>query len=537
MTDLSIDGPALLVGADWITRHCIVPDGADRGAPFVLADWQLEFFAHHYQVRPKAEPGQHATAFAIRRSQIVMPQKAGKAPLTAAQVCLEGVGPALFAGWARRRDAYECAAHGCACGWRYEYLLGEPMGKPWPSPLIQITAFSEDQTDNIYDALRPMIELGPLRRTIPKTGEDFIRLPNYGRIDAVTSNARSRLGQRVTFAAQDETGIWTAASGMVKVAETQRRGLAGMGGRAVETTNAWDPSENSVAQRTAEAGSADIYRLHPLPPANLSYGNRRERAKIHRHVYRGSPWVDLDAIEAEAAELVKVDPAQAERFFGNRPTAGSGAAFDIETWRSLIDVEHVVTDGSVVTIGVAGGRFDEPLAIVATDVLGAYQWVLDVIEAPANAPDDYQHDFTTIDGVMSEAFERFDVWRAYVSPQQIEDWLDTWRGRWGEKRVLPWYVNRPKAGAYAVRAFTTAMNAGELHHDGDGDLVRHIGNAVKRRTSVRDEENRPMHVIASPNAQQYIAGAWAAVLSWESRGDAIAAGITRPKRKYGVAGF
>jgi len=69
----------------------------------------------------------------------------------------------------------------------------------WPTPLIQITAFSEEQTDNIYDALRPMIDRGPLHALIPKTGEEFIRLPNGGRIDTVTSNAQSRLGARVTF--------------------------------------------------------------------------------------------------------------------------------------------------------------------------------------------------------------------------------------------------------------------------------------------------------------------------------------------------
>jgi putative lipoic acid-binding regulatory protein len=45
----------------------------------------------------------------------------------------------------------------------YEYEPGEAMGQAWPTPLIQITATSEEQTDNIYDALRPMIELGPLR--------------------------------------------------------------------------------------------------------------------------------------------------------------------------------------------------------------------------------------------------------------------------------------------------------------------------------------------------------------------------------------
>jgi hypothetical protein len=57
-----------------------------------------------------------------------------------------------------------------------------------------------------------------------------------------------------------------------------------MGGRAEETTNAWDPNENSVAQRTAEAAdrTGDIFRWHPLPPKGLSYRNKVERRKIHR---------------------------------------------------------------------------------------------------------------------------------------------------------------------------------------------------------------------------------------------------------------
>ena len=125
-----------------------------------------------------------------------------------------------------------------------------------------VTAVSQDQTDNVYGALRPMISEGPLSELIPKTGEEFTRLPNGGRIDTVTSNARSRLGQRVTFVAQDETGLYTPTSGMIKVAETQRRGAAGMGGRTEETTNAWNPAEDSTAQRTAESKRPDIFRLH-----------------------------------------------------------------------------------------------------------------------------------------------------------------------------------------------------------------------------------------------------------------------------------
>jgi hypothetical protein len=328
-----VDFPTLgFLAADWVEAHCVIPDGFQAGEPFILSGWQLWNYANHYRVKPTAEPGQLAPAFHYRRSQTVRPQKCGKAPLTASAICLEGVGPALFAGWARGGERYDCREFGCGCGWVYEYEPGEPMGMPWATPLIQITATSEEQTDNIYDALRPMIDRGPLSVLIPKTGEEFIRLPNRGRIDVVTSNARSRLGQRVTFVPQDETGIWTQSSGMVRVAETQRRGLAGMGGRAWETTNAWDPAENSVAQRTFESRSEDIFRDFPQAPAHLSYRNRQERHRIHRWVYEGSPWVDLDAIEGEAAELMETDPQQAERFFGNRLVYSRGAWLPEGLW-------------------------------------------------------------------------------------------------------------------------------------------------------------------------------------------------------------
>jgi hypothetical protein len=175
-------------------------------------------------------------AFYYRRSQIIAPQKIGKGPWSATIVALEAAGPALFNGWAQGGEYYDCRDYHCGCGWVYEYEPGEPMGIPWPTPLIQITATSEDQTDNVYRPLQAMVTGGPLGDLI-KVREGFMRLPNNGRIDVVTSSAQSRLGNPITFALQDETGIWTANNRMRKVAETQRRGVAGMAGRSMETTN------------------------------------------------------------------------------------------------------------------------------------------------------------------------------------------------------------------------------------------------------------------------------------------------------------
>jgi hypothetical protein len=532
-----VDFPTLWVAADWVQAHCIVPDRRDEDGdhqPFVMYDWQLWALLNFYRVKPGAQVGQLAPAFHYRRSQIVLPQKAGKSPYTAAHVCVEAVGPALFAGWAQGGEVWDCRDHGCGCGWWYEYRAGEAMGRQWGTlgstpPLIQITAYSEEQTDNVYDALRPMIDQGPLHELIPKTGEEFIRLPGRGRIDVVTSSAQSRLGQRVTFVPQDETGIWTAKSGMVKVARTQRRGLAGMGGRAEETTNAWDPNEDSVAQQTAESKVKDIFRLHPQAPRGLSYKNKAERRKIHRRVYAGCEHVDLDSIEADAVESLERDPGEAERWYGNRVVAGQGHAFNVDRWKKLADPDHVVPDGALVVVFVDGARFDDALAMIATHVVDenrGFQWPLGIWEVPANAPDDYEHPDEAVDGALVDVFERFRVWRVYVDPQRIEHLLERWQNRWGADRVVAWRTNRPQPIAWAVRNYTDAQIAGTVTHDGDAVFTRHMGNAVKQMLTVRDDKRRLMWTISkdradSPNKMD---GAMAGVGSWECRGDAVAAG-------------
>ena len=349
-TDPVVDFPTLGDLADaWIEHHCRVPALALRGAPFRQYDWQFWCTANHYRVREDAVDVEGVQlfnqAFVYRRSLIVAPQKTGKGPMEATWTALEAAGPCLFDGWAKAGEVYRCDEHGCSCGWYFEYESGEPKGTRHPSPLVQMTATSQDQVDNSYGALVAMIHLGPLKDLLlPR--ESFIRvkgasgLPDMDKIEAATSAALSRLGNPVSFVPQDETGTWTTQNKMRKVAETQRRGAAGMGGRSAEFTNCWDPSEASVAQSTWESTAEDVFKFWRNPDLELrrpdgkplSFRDKRERRAILEFVYSGSDHVNLDSIEAEAVELMYSDPAQAERFFGNRLVAGSGAWLPDGVW-------------------------------------------------------------------------------------------------------------------------------------------------------------------------------------------------------------
>jgi hypothetical protein len=497
---------------DWIEDRCAIPDREFVGDPFLLTDEQVLFFLHFYRLDPVTG------GFVYHRgAQLTRSQKWGKGPLAAAWICVEAQGPVLFDGW----DA-----------------AGEPVGKPWPTPLIQVTAISEDQTDNVYSALLPMIELGALHGEIEDTGLGRINLPGGGRIEPVTASAISRLGARMTAAVQDQTESWLATNGGRKLADNQRRNIAGMGGRWLSTPNAWDPTENSVAQYTAENEHDGVYHNDVEPPESLSIRNKAERRRALKIAYGDSatgrrdgkagvvkPWINLDKIDAEILALLPRDPAQAERWFLNRKQAAEAKAFNGVKWDELAKPGYFPEPDSLIVIGVDGARYVDALAVVATEVATGFQWPLGIWERPLHATDDYEHPFDEVDGAMQDAFEAFNVWRVYVDPQYIDYLLEIWLGRWGEKRIIPWLTNRLRQACWMIRNYKDAMSSGNVSHIGDEAFTRHVKNAVRRKQNVYDDDHRPMHTIAKDRAdsRNKIDGAMAGALSWEARGDAIAA--------------
>lgn len=511
------------VAPAWIERHCVIPDGFRAGAPFQLYDYQLKYFAAFYLVKGTAEwvPSNPvlAPAFVYRRGMLVEPQKKGKGPKTAAHVCLEGVGPALFAGWAEDDDGYVCELNGCDCGWEYPYEPGEPMGMPWPTPLIQITAFSEEQTGNVYDALRPMIDLGPLSDVVPRTGEDFIRLPGGGRIDTVTSSAQSRLGQRVTFVPQDEVGLWNKTNKMLKVASTQYRGLAGMGGRASLTTNAWDPAEQSLAQQEYESPATDIYRQFVQPPKGLKFTRKDHRRKIFHVVYgetlasRGGH-IDLASIEAEADDLIKKDPAEAERFFGNRIVAGAGNYLDEQVWD---DNEGGISTVKQVAAGFDGSRSGDWTAL-RLETRDGFRFT------PTYGPD---HRPTYWDpkqwggripreevkAAVAEVFATYEVARMYIDPRHWETQADAWALEHGDDVVVQWPTNQVTRMHDALVRYQEDIAEGLTNHDGDPVARVHALNAKK----VAKPGDR--FVLTKPTEEQKIDVLMADVLAHEAAAD------------------
>ncbi|MCO6011425.1 hypothetical protein NE236_41395 [Actinoallomurus purpureus] len=454
----------------------------------------------------------------------------GKGPWSATIICNEAVGPAVFAGWAKGGEVWDCRDHGCDCGWVWEYEPGDPMATHWPTPLIQLLATSEDQVGNVYRPLQAMAKHGPLA-SMMRVGEGFIRLPSDGKVDVVTSSAQSRLGNPIIFALQDETGLYTATNKMIRVAETQRRGAAGMGGRSMETTNAPDPSEGSVAQRTLESKRPDIFRFWQQAPASLRYHIKSERRKIHKYVYRGSAHVDLDAIEAEAAELLEKDPGQAERFFGNRMVSGIGTWLDAATWNGrAAKTARKVADGTRIVLGFDGSDSDDWTGIRA-ETLDGFQFTptfgpdrLPTIWNPA----DYGGQVPRLEvaAAVDDLMARYDVVRLYADPPEWETEVDGWAEQYGEKVVIRWYTRRAAQMYDAAERLLTDVTKADsaFTHDGCETTATHVGNTRKAR--------RPgnKYVLAKASQSQKIDLTVCSILAHQAAGDVIAAGLARPKK-------
>ncbi|MEE1835752.1 hypothetical protein [Streptomyces sp. SP17KL33] len=531
------NGKLMLVTLAWIEQHAVVPDGFRQGDPFILLPWQLKVASNFYTVRDEAELGQRSTAFTYRRAQVIMSQKSGKGPFAAAIVLAEAAGPTVFAGFAAGDEVYRCHDWDCPCGWVYRYGQGEPMGVPQPTPLIQLLATSEDQVANVYRPLTAMVRHGHLS-ALMKPLEGFIRVGAEGRIDVVTSSAQSRLGNPITFAIQDETGTYNATNKMIKVAETMRRGLAGMSGRSMETTNAYDPSEGSTAQRTHEGSAEDVYRYFPQAPPTLSYRNKVERRRIHKVVYGDCPHIDLDAIEAEAAELLESDPAQAERFFGNRLVAGDGAWVETSQWVSRVSDREIPAPSEYkllkvpIVLGFDGSDSDDWTGIRA-ETMDGFQWT--PTYGPSKRPTVWnpadwggQVPRLEVDAAVSELFAKYDVKLMYCDPPYWETEVDQWAERYGERRVIRWYTRRIIQMHDAAERLKNDVikRDSAFTHDGCEITGRHVFNA---RMAARPSDR---YVLTKPEHKRKIDMAVVSILTHEATCDAIAAGLLKRKPFY-----
>jgi hypothetical protein len=508
---------------EWIESHCVIPDGYRMGEPFLLTDEMWKFVLHFYRLYPHAAAWPAPDALRYTGGQLRRVQKWGKDPLGAAVILAEAFGPTRFNGW----DA-----------------AGEPVGAPYPTPLIVCLGTSEDQTDNTWRPLLSMIRNGPLIDLSGlDAGQTRVELPGGGRIEPVTTSAKARLGAPMTFLTMTESHLFTLQGGYRKVAGAVKRNVAGMDGRWLELTNGWDPSEGSEAQITADSGDERVYidTIEPKRVADLAEADEVYPELLRQYgdsARENGGWVNVKGRILHEVMSGRHLEADRRRFFLNEIVVGQSVFVDPTRW----DLQARTADsdpgwrqlesGDAIALGFDGAKYRDGTALIASRMSDGCLFELGIWLRPENAPEDWRVPSVEVDRRIREVFGAYRVAVMFADPWRWQDYLDKWSAEFGETKVVEFATNSEFRMDKAIERFTTAFNALEIAHSGTEHLTTHAKNAVLVKGSRKKERPGEEVAIATHYLKlakrgdgHLIDGAVAAVLAHEARAFAIEHGL------------
>jgi hypothetical protein len=506
---------------DFIEQNLVFGPGDLSGQAARLDDEKRALIYRMYEVFPPGHPQAGRRRF--KRVGVSVRKGSAKTELAAwiAACELHPEGPVRCTGWTPS---------------------GEPIGGPVTDPYIPLVAYTEEQSEDLaYGALRVILEQSPLASDFDIGLERILRKKGGGKAVALASAPDARDGARTTFQHFDETHRFTlprlVRAHQAMLANIPKRRLADAW--SLETTTAPEPGAGSVAEATMEyarsvaAGTVTDTRLFFFHREASETHDISTEAGVRAAVLEASgpiaEWSDLDSIVAQFNDPTS-DRAYLERVWLNRLVRSSSQAFDIERWKELIQTTNPMQPGDAITIGFDGAMFHDATGLVATHVKTGYQWVLGLWECPPGR-DDWKVPTEEVDAVVRSAFERFTVWRMYADPPFWQSWIAMWAGDplMGPERVIEWWTNRRRPMTAALENFHTAIQEGQIHHDGDKRQTRHLANSRRYDIPQLDDEGRRLWLIRKerPDSPHKIDLAMAAILSWEARTDALAAGMLK----------
>lgn len=514
----------------FIEDKLVFGPGDLRGEPVVLDEEKRALIYRIYEVFPKGH--ELAGRRRFKRCAVSLPKGLGKTELAAWLAACE-----LHPDAPVRFDGFD----------RYGRLK---QGRPVTDPYIPLVAYTEEQSDELaYGALKAILEESPVSGDFDIGLERIARRKGDGKAVSLSSSPNARDGARTTFSVMDETHWWT----LPRLKKAQQTMMANLAKRKLadpwmlEITTAPEPGAGSVAEDTMEYAQAVIEGR--VKDSGLFFFHRQSkddhdltteagaRAAVIEASGAAASWRDINAI-VELWKDPTTDRAFWERVWCNRLVKGEHKAFDTQRWKALKS-SNPVRDGDLITLGFDGAMFHDSTGFVATHVETGFQWVPGVWECPYGQKQ-WQVPTGEVDDTLRAIFQTYNVWRLYADPPYWQSWISKWAGEYGAERVVEWWTNRRKPMSYALESFQTAIGEKSISHDGNEDLLRHIGNAYKHDTKMKDEVGKALWLIQKDRQESphKIDLAMASVLSWEARNDAIASGINvRHASAYDTPGF
>ncbi len=469
------------------------------------------------------------------------PKGSNKSGVAAWIGAFEAMGPCRFDGWAKGGEVFE------QLGFRYVYRAGEPMGRPIVHPFLRIMATEESQTGHVYDELMYTLVNGPLRMAFER-GDDIglgrVILPDGGEIRPSTASSSAKDGGLESWVCFDEVHLYYKPE-LIRMFETVTRNLAKREAAqpwAFIPTTMYEPGRGSIAEllhdeaREIQAGTAAASRLlfnHRYAGAETNMDDDASFEAGLREAYGdAAEYIDIKGLMQRRRSKTASREYTAQ-FFLNQATASGGRAFDLAKWDASVveKPKKYMKRGEMIALGFDGSRTQDSTSLKATHVASGFQWRVATWERPEHAVD-WEVPEEEVDSAIAETFARYRVVLMYADTSKWEAAVSRWAGKYnhGDEAkaiVVKWPVQLHKKTAVALKSYALAIANGEVLHGDDPLARRHLANAYRLPQNFTDDDGSALWLIGkerqmSPNK---IDDAYAGMLSWQARNDAIAKGV------------
>jgi hypothetical protein len=472
---------------EWCTEWLQHPDGS----PWRFTNEQARFVLWFYAIDDEGRWLAHDCVLQRMKGW-------GKDPLAAVLAAVEVIGPARFGGWAAD---------------------GSPIAVENPVGYVQVYGVAKDQTKNTMRLFPSLFTPAAVRRYDLDINKEIVYALGGSRvIEAMTSSAATSEGGRPTLVIANETHHWRSNNGGHDVEDTLQRNLAKAPygtARRLAITNAYNPAEDSVAQRDREAFEAmqsgevvDIGMMYDTLEAGPRAQLTVEQIPHYIAAVRGDAvWISIESGLRFILDKRR-PPSQSRRFWFNQIVAREDAWVEIRHFDILgprkSDPPIVVEPVEEIVLFCDGSKSDDATGLVGCRVSDGHVFTLGMWQAPPQARrGDWVVPRSEVDARVREVHETHNVVAFFGDPSHTFDdettdrfWdslFDDWHRRYHSQYRM-WAT--PGRGGHSimwdmtlaerVRDFTAAAEltaqdilGEEFTHDGDPRLRAHVMNAVR----------------------------------------------------------
>jgi hypothetical protein len=476
--------PEITLGWDilgWVSIKLTDPDGE----PFQCTAEQARFLLWYYAIDRNGK-------FIYRQAVLQRLKGWGKDPLAAVMCMVELIGPSRFSHWVRDGVKHK------------HYVPGAiPVGKPHQAAYVQVTAVSLEQTENttlLFPSLIPDRTREEYRIDVQK--EVIYANGGKQKLKALAASYRAAEGGRVSFALLNETHHWVPGKGSDKFYLTMKNNVTKVKGRFICITNAYEPGEESVAQKIREeqekvwAGLAepsgwlyDSIEAHPeavLDKDWLPY--------IVETIRGDAYWLDTEIIVQSMMDTT-IPAATHRRMWMNQIVSTSDSLYTAGEWDGCLapgkrGTKHDLNSGDRIVLGFDGGMTDDSTALVAIRLEDKLIVPLASWHKPETGGKGWSINPAEVETEVHQAFATFDVLAFYADVYPFESYINGWADAYRDKLLIK---ASPKSTigfdmrgnaeriARGNEALLAMIQNKRIFHNGDKALRVHVLNTKRRR--------------------------------------------------------